>query len=230
MTTSRNLKQLLRPLLARRADIAFVGRTLFLQPLTHYLRGVEFKASRFHTASQAISFPHQLYNGQGVPDFGSSDGYKYQMAKGWEQDLEQTSITLCNAMEREALPAVEGIVDYINHQKSSRYFNLPPGSEISDSPRCTFLVALGECSVGDLDSAEQKMSPMMARLEEYPFAAATEEFRYHPLLFWRMAYLTRLLQTDRGRVLPLLHDWEAHAVKGMKLTKYWKPMPFPCEL
>jgi hypothetical protein len=51
--------------------------------------------------------------------------------------------------------------------------------------------------------------------DEYPVASATEEFRYHPLFFGEW---------------PLLHDWEAHAVKGMKLTKYWKPTPFPCEL
>jgi hypothetical protein len=45
-----------------------------------------------------------------------------------------------------------------------------------------------------------------------------------------MRYLLNLLREDRSQVLPLLHDWEAHAVKGMKLTKYWKPTPFPGEL
>src|SRR5438477_7968641 len=51
MATSRELKELLRPLLARRADLAFVRRTLFFQPFTHYLRGVEFTTSRFLNAS-----------------------------------------------------------------------------------------------------------------------------------------------------------------------------------
>ena len=45
-----------------------------------------------------------------------------------------------------------------------------------------------------------------------------------------MAYLLRTLRKERSLILPLLHDWEAHAVKGMKLTKYWKPAPFPGEL
>ena len=52
MATSRELEGLLKPLLARRPDLAFVGRTLFFQPFTHYLRGAAFTTSRFLDASQ----------------------------------------------------------------------------------------------------------------------------------------------------------------------------------
>jgi len=229
MPTGRELKYLLQPLLAKRADLAFVRRTLFIQPFTHYLRGAKFDILRFSTASRATSFAHQLYNGQGVEDMHASKAYRYRLPEGWEEDLDRSSFLLCDEMERNAIPAVEGIVDYIEHQRSSSYFGLPPGLNISDAPHCTFTVALGECSVGDFDSAEQRLSLMMTFLDQYPVASATEEYRYSPYLFWRMAYLTRLLQTDQSRILPLLHDWEAHAVNGMKLTKYWKPTPFPCE-
>jgi hypothetical protein len=229
MATSRELKALLLPLLTRRSDLAFAGRTLFFRPFTHYLRGVEFLTSRFNTASRAISFAHQLYNGQDSPDFGHNRGYKYRMPDDWEQDLNQTSVSVCDTMERDALPPVERIVDYIEHQRLPEYLGLLPGLKIADSPKCTFTVALGECSVGDFDGAQQRMSAIMGFLPEYPVQSATDEHRYSDYLFWRMAYLTRVLQTDRGSVLPLLHDWEAYAVKGMKLTKYWKPTPFPCE-
>src|SRR5439155_515456 len=102
MATSRELKELLRPLLARRPDLALVGRTLFFHPFGHYLRGVAFTTSRFSSISQGYSF-------------------------------------------------------------------------------------------------------------------------------WRMAYLLRTLRQSRKEILPLLHDWEAYSVKSQKLTKYWKPTPFPCE-
>lgn len=230
MATGRELKVLLRPLLARRPDLAFVGRTLFFQPFTHYLRGVAFKTSRFDTASRAISFAHQLYNGQPVPDFGFSRGFKYQMPDEWEHDLHQTSAGLCDAMEQNALPPVEGIIDYVEHQRHPPYLGLFPDQNISNSPKGTFTVALGECSVGDFDAAELRLSRIMPFLEEYPVASATEEYRYHPILMWRMAYLTRVLRTDRKRIAPLLHDWEDYAVTGMKLTKYWKSTPFPCEI
>jgi hypothetical protein len=38
-----------------------------------------------------------------------------------------------------------------------------------------------------------------------------------------------MLRTDRARIPRLLHDWEAFTVKSLKLTKYWKPTPFPCD-
>jgi hypothetical protein len=89
---------------------------------------------------------------------------------------------------------------------------------------------LGNCSVGSLDAAESKLAEFERYLPEYSAAAATEEHRHHGYPLWRMAYLLRTLRQDRGQVLPLLHDWEAFAVKSSKLTKYWKPTPFPCEL
>lgn len=230
MATSRDLKRLLQPLLARRTDLAFSRRTLFFQPFTHYLRGAKFDFSRFSTTSEATAFAHQLYNGQDCEDMNSHKPHRYLMLHGWEADFDKSASTLCDEMERSVLPAVEGIVDYVEHQRHPRYFGPLPGQKVSDSPRSTFALALGECSVGDLDSAEQRMTLMMPLLDQYPVASATDDYRYSGYLFWRMAYLTRLLQTDRNKVLPLLHDWEAHAVKSMKLTKYWKPTPFPCEL
>src|SRR5262249_40037514 len=122
MATSRELKRLLQPLLAKRADLAFVRRTLFFQPFGHYLRGAKFSFSRFHTASGATSFAHQLYNGQAVEDMNYSKGYGYQMPQNWEADLDRSSSILCDEMERSVLPAVEGIVDYIEHQRHPRYF------------------------------------------------------------------------------------------------------------
>lgn len=226
MTTSRELKRLLQPLLAKRTDLAFVQRTLFIQPFTHYLRGAKFDIPRFSTASGAASFAHQLYNGQAVEDMHASKPYRYQIPQDWEEDLDRSSAILCDEMERRAIPAVEGIVDYVEHQRSSNYFGLPPGLEISDAPHCAFTVALGECSVGDFDSAEKKLADIM---RPHPHDAVIEVSRYTPYLRGRIAYLLGTLRKDRTKVLPLLHDWEAYAVKGMKLTKYWKPTPFPCE-
>lgn len=227
MATSRQLKELLRPLLSRRLDIAFIGRTLFFQPVTHYLRGVEFTTSRFHSASRGISFAHQLYNGQDSVDFDArQDGHRYMMELEWKDNLEKASTELCRDMEQRALPPVESIVDYIEHQKAAAYLK----GLVPKAPVRVFLLALGDCSIGDFDAAESKLTEFELHLPEYSADAATEEHRYdrYPLL--RMAYLLRTLRKDRGHVLPLLHDWEAFAVKSSKLTKYWKPTPFPCEL
>ena len=227
MATSRELKALLRPLLARRSDLAFVGRTLFFQPFTHYLRGVEFTASLYSSTSEGFSFAHQLYNGQDSVDFmGIAGQHRYLLLSNWKENPEKASADLCEDMERRALSPVEPIVDYAEHQKAPAYI----GAYHHRAPNYVFLVALGDCSIGNFDAAEAKLSDCAQHLPEYSAASATEEHRFSGYTFWRMAYLLRTLREDRKRVIPLLHDWEAYSVKGMKLTKYWKPTPFPCEL
>jgi len=204
---------------------------LFFSPVTHYLRGAFFLISRFHNIPNSVAFVHQLCNGQASVDaMGNAGPQRYMMMKeDWETDLEKASQELCEQMERCALPSVQHIVDRTQHEATPEYVGGIVGCP--SSPKYVFTVALGACSDGDFDAAEKIMSHAMGLLsDEYPVASATEEFRYHPILMWRMAYLMRLLQIDRSRILPLLHDWEAHAVKGMKLTKYWKPTPFPCEM
>jgi hypothetical protein len=227
MATSRELKALLRPLLARRSDLGFVGRTLFFQPFTHYLRGVAFTASLYSSTSQGFSFAHQLYNGQESVDFiGTSGQHKYLLLSDWKENPDTASANLCDDMERRALPPVEPIVDYVEHQKAPAYI----GAYNHRAPNYVFLVALGECSVGAFDAAEAKLSDCERHLPDYSAAAATEEHRYSGYTFWRMAYLLRKLRKDREHVLPLLHDWEAYSVRRQKLTKYWNATPFTAEL
>ena len=96
-------------------------------------------------------------------------------------------------------------------------------------PRYAFTVALGACFLGDFNRAERVLTYALLDFSEYPPAAATEEFRFSHDFFWRMAYLLRLLQTERSRIPQLLHDWEAYTVDSFKLTKYWKSTPFPCD-
>ena len=227
MATSRELKSLLEPLLAHRPDLAFVGRTLFFQPFTHYLRGVEFMTSRFDNSSEAISFAHQLYNGQDSVDFDAGPAqHKYRMKLDWRIELEKASRELCEEMEWRALPPVQPITDYVEHQKSPSYLKgLEPRAPVR-----LFLLALGDCSIGDFDAAKSKLSEFERRNPEYSAVAATEKHRYERYRLWRMAYLLRTLRQDQSQALPLLHDWEAFAIKSSKLTKYWKPTPFPCEL
>jgi len=227
MATSRELKVLLGPLLARRSDLGFIGRTLFLHPFTHYLRGVEFTASSLSSRSKGFSFAHQLYNGQASVYFtGASGQHTYLLSSDWKENPVKASTELCDDMEHRALPPVEPIIDYTEHQKAPSY--MPAHS--SRAPNFVFVLALGDCSIGEFDAAESKLADFERYLPEYSAAAVTEAHRYHEYPLWRMAYLLRTLRQDHGQVLPLLHDWEAYGVKSMKLTKYWKPTPFPAEL
>lgn len=74
-----------------------------------------------------------------------------------------------------------------------------------------------------------KNRPIQPVYEPFTISAATEDHRFDDSNQWRMAYLGKLLQTDRARVPALLHDWEEFTVNAFKLNKYWTRTPFPCE-
>jgi len=63
----------------------------------------------------------------------------------------------------------------------------------------------------------------------YSIEDATEADKFNKMDPWRVAYLGKLLQTDRSKVPALLHEWEEHTVNAFKLNKYWTPTPFPCD-
>ncbi len=231
MPTSREIKGLLRPLLDRRPELAFVGRTLFFTPLTHYMRGVVFVAYWTTSASRVVSFASPLYNGHFDVDFGGEHNKQasFHMERDWKDDLQKTSQKLCGKIESYSLPPVEPLVDFPHHRKAPAYFfgyssrrPYPPGYGRN--------FALNACIEGKFDLAEEVLAESTEGiLPEIP-KADIESFRQDIDWLKRAAYLLHALRTDRSKILPLLHEWEAFKVKACKMTKYWKPTPFPCEL
>ena len=232
MPTSRELKQLLKPLLSRRPELVFDRRMLFFVPVTHYLRGVEFDNYRWSNAAIANSFARSLYDGYPGIRSGRPGTYRYWIPLGWDADPTNASQQLCENLERYALPPIEPIVDYPQHLKAIPYMPSPGPTNARPyhSPEYAMAIAIGECTTtGSYDLAEEVLAESMKRFSDYPPELATEEHKHDVDFGWRAAYLLRLLQTNRPKVLPLLHDWEAYAVNALKLTKYWKPTPFACE-
>ncbi len=231
MATARELRQLLRPLLKRRPDLALGRRELFFLPLTHYLRGVAFTVSRRSKRFEAHSIVSQLFNGScGLPDDGNDHQPSYEVSESWVDDPERASAELCRHLEQRALPLVAAITGPREHENAPEYMPL----YFDDTPplkfaNYAFTVALGACFPGDFERAKRVLTDVLVYYGEFMPTEATEEFRFGADLFGRMAYLLRLLRTERARIPQLLHDWEAYRVDSLKLTKYWKPTPFPCD-
>lgn len=231
MISTRDLKQLLRPLLKRRSDLVFDQGVVFFSPFTHYLRGIAFTDSRWSKEFEAHSFVMQLFSGaHGLGFDGNKGQHRYDVPSSWVDNREGTSAELCEHLEQQSLPLVEPIISPSRHEKSRQYMpHFLPGLSPFTSPIYSFAAALGACFRGDFNRAEPILANILVHFPEYRVDTATEEFRFHERVHWRMAYLLRLLRTDRARVPQLLHDWEAFTVNALKLTKYWKPTPFPCD-
>jgi len=152
----------------------------------------------------------------------------------WKQDPEGTSRWVCDFIEHEAVPVLA-------HLTTAHALATEPGYR-----GYRWDAIIGACFDGDYDEAERLVVDYVGQeggqrllsgghkyrqwpTEPYSIEVVTEALKFCPETDWRMAYLGKVLQTDRARVPALLHDWEAFTVKSLKLDKYWTKTPFPCE-
>jgi hypothetical protein len=238
MPTDKERRMLIRPLMKRRPDLVYHRQYVFVRPLTHYLRGVFFKSGAYGKYFTLISFVFPLFDAaryfyfRGTGDLPQEQKpFEYDVHQSWVDDPEKYSVEVCDVIEHQALPPVADVV-------SPEAFAKRPGY----MQRCID-AALGACFNGDFDEAERIVIPYISEWktrvadgwpdppehERYSADAATEEHSFHEDDWWRMAYLGKLLQTDRARIPALLHDWEDFTVNTWKLNKYWTRTPFPCE-
>jgi hypothetical protein len=235
MATQRDLKMLLKPLLARRPDLALVRRYLIIRPFCHYLRGVHFSIERWGNHCSADAFFWQVYDGSTGPSFYSSTtklerraGTTFWLKTGWDQDREASSNALCHAIEDRLLPLVQDLTDY-------RAFLVariaPAAAEIQEDGFKYWPEILGMITEGCFEEGLRYLAPAIRGM--WPPTPeddmVTEKCRYSNISYYRWAYLRRLLRTDPSAVFPLLHEWEELGVKGMKLEEHWISTPFPGE-
>ncbi len=140
------------------------------------------------------------------------------------------SLEFCNHLERHSLPPVEPIVGPCEHERLPQYVaGYSRGRRPLSSLKFRFTAALGACYFGKFDIAERLLTKIANNAEYFPRSPIIEELKYNVHFWCRAVYLHAVLRTDREHVPQLLHDWEAFTVNALKLTKYWKPTPFPCD-
>lgn len=226
---------LIRPLLERRPDLAYHENRLFFQPVGHYWRAIDCWHNRRHYRFKSFVYP--LFAGSSVFLFwgemalGDEEGER-RISASWS-DPEQASMELCNLLEQQMLPRIANIVTPEELAKypryESQYLDAILGAcfngNFDEAERCAIdYVKIWNSPITLLDREKDKFVP-----QPYSIELATEAHRFNEHMQWRMAYLAKLLQTDRSRVPELLHDWEKHTVNAFKLNDYWTRTPFPCE-
>ena len=248
MATDSQRRMLIRPLRQRRPDLAYHRQYLFLKPLEHYLRGVYFCPGRWTNDIWLEPFALPLFGGSSFIYLATSNkwhsAFEYRHQEDdWLQDPEGASRKVCEAIEQEALPELEGLTSpealaarpaYGYHLEYKVldpcfYGDFDKAERAADS----YLLYWSASGLGWIDDPAEvrKRARSLRRRgkERYSTDYATEENRFHGEQWKRMEYLGMLLKTDRSRVPQLLHDWEEFSVKSFKLEKYWTRTPFPCE-
>jgi hypothetical protein len=224
MTTAAQVKKIVRPLLERHADLALVGRWIYLKPVHHFARAVlidrMLNPDKFrpqwavvHLFEFRKSFPlnwgEWLYN-ESSPTPGS-----------WKITDPDISSALISAIEQQALAqlrAIKTLDDYLAFVSRHRF-----GPKLFDWPQCKIIV---DVALGDLDAARATCAEQMHRWSvDQPEHDEDSKAKYRRLRELCM----RLAENDRAGLAQILHEWEAYTVKNFKIEHLWEPSVFPLE-
>jgi hypothetical protein len=218
MSTIRQVKQAMQPLLQRNPDLELVGRFVVIKPVHHILRGIHIDRSLV----QWLLVPTWTVNflfGPSAPFDRIWGASVYPSRKGlWLGDDPTMYGALCDQIERDVLPLlrqVQTIDDFATFNSKERF----RGQEIEGFPHLKLYVDIAR---GDFDAA-LKTSEVMKNTGRYSrsvpnvFDEITKTL--HPML----------VANDRAGLARILREWEQGQVKGRKLEKFWEPTPFPFE-
>jgi hypothetical protein len=225
MTSLKQVKKLVQPLLDCHDDLALVGRWIFVRPVQHFARGIIIDRTsdpRKFMPRWAVAHVFEVRNS--IPL--SWGGYVYShdsniVANFWDQEDQEISRSLVSEIERNALPilrTMETLDDYLAFVSAS---NLR-GQLFSWHRRKVIVdVALGELA------AAREICRQEIEYWKTGHSAMDEDDRAE---FRRLVELcARLAADDRPGLAQLLHKWERTTVKNLKIEHLWEPTPFPLE-
>ncbi|WP_342363203.1 hypothetical protein [Terrarubrum flagellatum] len=218
MTTLREVKKLVAPLLARHPDLALAERGIFLRPVHHFARFIYVSATSSANqfmlgwAATAMFYPPTFVN----VTQGETLGRKGRL---WLLDEPDVEDELVSNIENRALPklrAMKTLRDYAGHA-------LP-----KDPVQRSYLGRLDlrfRLAFGELDEAARLLS------EEICAPDRTILDRESEGLSERVKEVGAGISAgDREAIARVLHRLEARMAASLKLEKIWEPTPFPLEL
>jgi hypothetical protein len=225
MTTVAQVKALVKPLLDRHSDLALVGRYIYLKPVHHFARAVlidrKLDPDQFNPRWAVMHlFAARRFFALNWGEF--LDNEKSDRPGIWRISEPDLASAMIDQIERNALPrlrAMKTLDDYFAFvsQHRSRH-------QLYDEPTARIIV---EAALGHLEATRVIGADNLAlwsRDEPYYDEVAREKYR-------RLRELCACLAADDRRgIARLLHEWEAHTVKKLRIEHLWQPTPFPLEL
>ena len=216
MTTARQIKKSLAPLVERHDDLVLKGPWLYLKPVRHLLRAVLIdrtgEAARFRPrwAVMSLCVPQRVFPlnwGAMISRPGTN--------KLWFWDDPSLQADLLAAIEEQALPRLrmlKTLGDFVAFANDRHRFSLDPFDAFL-LPRIVVDVARG-----DLAAARSGCEEVLSGRTMWSMPGRT------------VGELCHLVgKNDRAGMARLLHEWEAYTVDKLKLRDIWEPTPFPLE-
>lgn len=215
MTTAKEVKALVAPLLARHSEMALVGRTIIIRPVHHLLCLITVdrtgEASRFRPfwgVAEVFAKTDYMPLGHGDRIYGGPPL--------WEWSIPDLPLVFADVVERVALPKlfeIETLDDYLAMVMPTEADQ--QGHVLSYIRR---LFALGDLDrARDVLASDDRAAKWFVDLERLGIKDTL------------MSLGNRLGPTDRAKLAGLLHEWEAYTVQKLKIAYLWERTPFPVE-
>ncbi|WP_336485392.1 hypothetical protein [Methylobacterium nigriterrae] len=229
MTTARQIRKLVRPLLERHPDLVLLDHAIWLLPLGQVARKISIERSsmaRYFTLKWRLM---ELFGPKSIPGYtlglcfsqvprsrqfwdeiggGTWVWSDPTMAEDFVVRVEEVMLPLLRSLD-----TTEKALTFMKaHDESSDFRGWPWNMAAA--------VALGDLETARriwLDTARHQLGP-----DAPPPGSRNPWDRYRELG-------APLLADDRDALARILHRWEAENVRGTALEPYWQPTPFPLE-
>ncbi len=227
MTTTRDVKRMLEPMLAEHADLALVGRFLVLKPIRHHLRCVCIYSTSSADVFDVRWFVFNLFHPRLRCHASWGENIGPGRPGGWLLSSPDIPRHLRETIERKALPILRPIETFEQFVAFIRKGGTAPGRTMPHwklhAAKDIFVMSL---ALGDLDTARHLAE---TRLQNWPKPTAKDADvtinNYHGA----MRLMDLLAKNDRAGIAAALHEFEAATTNAHKLEPYWQPTPFPIE-
>jgi hypothetical protein len=219
MTTVRQVKKAMQPLLKRNPDLALVGRFVVIKPVHHILRGIYIDASSVAWQFIPIWSINFLF-GPSVAFDRIWGRQVYPSGKVlWRGDDPATYKELSDEIEQNVLPLlrqVQSIDDFAAFNSKERFNGQQ--LELFD-----YLKIYVDIARGDFNSAlkaSKHMKTTGRHSSDVPNIFNEITNTLHPML----------VANDRSGLAQILREWEQGQIKHRKLEHLWEPTPFTFEV
>jgi hypothetical protein len=226
MTTAAQVKKMVQPVLARHADLALVGRWIFVMPICHFARAILIGRTAYADEFEPRWAVVHLFEAQKFfpLDWGELLANERSRRRGlWFMSDPDVELSLIEAIEQQALPqlrAIQTLDDYLSFVSRHMF-----GPKLFDWLQCKIIV---DVALGDLDAARSICKKNVQLWSDWSDDPGLDEDG--KAKFRRLRELcARLAADDRVGIARLLHEWEACTVKSFKIEHLWEPSPFPLE-
>jgi hypothetical protein len=219
LTTLRQIKNLVAPLLERHADLALIGPFLVMRPVHHFAHTIAINRSSsadvFEPQTASVSLLTKRDH------FGLGIGFFFRGRTGflWRWSACETEEDFVRIAESEALPqlrSIQSLQDYYTFVKELRDIHFP----FYWGWRAAMKVAMNQ-----LDEAREILNDSRWKKD----SGAIFNREVEGLGDRLKARGSDLSRKDKLALVEILHRWEAYSVEKLKLTAIWERTPFPLE-